>query len=89
MVRLGPWGYRPAYGWETKFEVYDEWSGVAFGDVVGEEKARLVAVAPALLALAHEVVAWEQDPDAYAGDLADLAHKAAAIIAKTKPAEGR
>jgi len=51
-----------------------------------EANARLITAAPDLLEIARELAAWEEDPDRYAGDLADLAHDARAAIAK---AEGK
>jgi hypothetical protein len=37
-----------------------------------------------LLGIAKELCAWEQDPDKYGGDLADLACRARAAIAKAE-----
>lgn len=39
---------------------------------------------PDLLEVAQRLAAWESDPDRYGGDLADLAHKARAAIAKAE-----
>ena len=42
--------------------------------------ARLIAAAPELLAICGEFIAWEQDPDRYSGDLADLASQARSVV---------
>lgn len=44
--------------------------------------AKLIAAAPDLYAIAKELVEWEQDPDRYRGDLADLAQDARKILEK-------
>jgi hypothetical protein len=40
---------------------------------------------PALTRIARELDTWEQDPDKYGGDLANLAHEARALINKIEP----
>ena len=45
-----------------------------------DANARLIAAAPDLYAIAKELVEWEQDPDRYRGDLADLAQDARKIL---------
>ncbi|NBT75763.1 MAG: hypothetical protein EBT15_07315 [Betaproteobacteria bacterium] len=52
--------------------------------------ARLIAAAPALLAICGEFIAWEQDPDRYSGDLADLASQARSVVERVVgvPMEG-
>lgn len=41
----------------------------------------------ALVAIAEALDKWEQDPDRYVGDLADLAHQARAALALAKGAQ--
>jgi hypothetical protein len=46
----------------------------------GRDNARLIAESPELLKIVQQLITWEADPDRYAGDLADLAHTAQAIL---------
>lgn len=51
----------------------------------GMTQARLFAQSPRLHEIVTELVLWEQDPDAYAGDLADLASAARLVLALINP----
>lgn len=48
--------------------------------------ARLIAASPELLEALEQFVQWENDPDRYAGDLADMIQQAKRTIAKAKGA---
>lgn len=53
-----------------------------YSEAEGDRLSRKIEAVDDLLAVAHGLDRWESDPDRYAGDLADLAHKARAAIAK-------
>jgi hypothetical protein len=77
----GPWEAAGARVGKSKYGEIAECFGTDF-----EANALLIAASPELLQIAEELSDWELDPDRYAGDIADLAHKARAIIAKAKRA---
>ena len=93
----GPWTHTPgqdtvwANDGDTKVAKIEDlpWITLASGrrtsdSATEEANARLIAAAPELLAIAEALARWEADPDHFGGDLADIATKARAAIAKAR-----